>query len=313
LVRTLGARVLLALAVTTAGAALVAYGGPFSPTLDLFTHFVLVYAAAALGMSAIAALSGVGPRRVILPVCIFALLASLGLMAPEMFRSTGPRLPEGSAGAVKVIQINALRTNTDLRRISDWLIAQNPDVVAISEARADLRDLLVARTGWKVAGAKGTLMIFTREGYLHMDRPRLAKGSQLSFVNATYATPTGDIEIVTTHLDWPTRPIFQQQARGLETVISHLPTARMLLLGDFNSTPWSRSIRGLDHRLGLIRRDKAVATWPAQILGQAWPLPFLPIDHIYAGPGWATIKVERGPWLGSDHYLLIVTLAPISN
>lgn len=215
---------------------------------------------AALGMSASALLSGVGPLRVILPVCIFALLASLGLMAPEMFRSTGPSLPEGSARAVKVIQINALRTNTDLRRISDWLIAQNPDVVAISEARADLRDLLVARTGWKVAGAKGTLMIFTREGYLQMERPRLAKGSQLSFVNATYATPTGDIEIVTTHLDWPTRPIFQQQAQGLETVISHLPTARMLLLGDFNSTPWSRSIRGLDHRLGLIRRDKAVAT-----------------------------------------------------
>lgn len=311
MVKAFAARVLLGLAVAATGAALAAYGGPFSPLLDLFTHFALIYAAVALAVGAIAVLAKVRRRRVVLGVSLVALLASLGLMAPEMLRSTGPRLPEDTVGAIKVIQINALRSNTDLRRVADWLIAQNPDVVAISEARADLRDLLVARTGWKVAGAKGTLMIFTRERYLRMDRPKLPKGSQLTFVNATYAMAGGDVEVFTTHLDWPTRSIFRRQPQDLASVISRRPTARMLLLGDFNNTPWSRHIRGLDSRLGLIRRDKAVATWPAQILGLAWPLPFLPIDHVYAGPGWATVKVERGPWVGSDHYPLIVTLAPI--
>ena len=36
----------------------------------------------------------------------------------------------------------------------------------------------------------------------------------------------------------------------------------------------------------------------------------LPIDHVYAGPGWRTVSVQRGPKLGSDHYPVIVTLAP---
>ena len=65
----------------------------------------------------------------------------------------------------------------------------------------------------------------------------------------------------------------------------------------------------------LIRRDRALFTWPAQQdsrLRWLGLFPILPIDHVYAGPGWATVKVERGPRLGSDHYPVIVTLAPVA-
>jgi endonuclease/exonuclease/phosphatase (EEP) superfamily protein YafD len=143
-----------------------------------------------------------------------------------------------------------------------------------------------------------------------MHRPRLPPHSQLTFVNATYANPGGAMELVTTHLAWPTAAPVARQRRELASVVARLPRERMILTGDFNATPWSAAIRTLDRDLGLTRRDRAVATWPAQVLGLDWPLPFLPIDHVYAGPAWATIKVERGPGLGSDHYPLIVTLAP---
>jgi endonuclease/exonuclease/phosphatase (EEP) superfamily protein YafD len=86
----------------------------------------------------------------------------------------------------------------------------------------------------------------------------------------------------------------------------------MILTGDLNTTPWSFGLQRLDRTLGLVRRDRALSTYPAQLFGRPWPLPFLAIDHVYAGPGWATVKVERGPWLGSDHYPVIVTLAPVS-
>jgi endonuclease/exonuclease/phosphatase (EEP) superfamily protein YafD len=89
----------------------------------------------------------------------------------------------------------------------------------------------------------------------------------------------------------------------------------MILAGDFNSTPWSFARREDDRRFGLIRRDRAMWSWPAEFVGphgfQA-PFPFLPIDHIYAGPGWATVSVSRGPRLGSDHYPLIAVLAPVA-
>ncbi len=298
---------LTGLATGTALMALAALGGRISTPLDILSHFAPIYVVIGL-VTGLLALSM--RRRGALAASLIAMAAGLFLIAPEFTRSTGPTLPEGSPGQIKVIQFNAQRTNRDLSRTVDWLMAQNPDVVAISEARHDLRDRLLARK-WSPAGEKGSLMIFTREPYLRMVRPDVAKASELTFVNATYALPGGDAEVVTMHFDWPTRATFRHQPRGLETVVKQRPPSRMLLLGDFNNTPWSRHLQSLDNRLGLIRRDRAVATWPAQILGRPWPLPFLAIDHVYAGPGWATVKVERGPWLGSDHYPLIVTLAPV--
>ncbi len=304
---------LLIVTALAAGCAVAALGGRFSRVLDILAHLAPLYALAS-GVGILAALSrGSRYRRPTLALASIGLLASGLLIAPEFPRSTGPSASLASPGTLKVIQFNALRSNLDIHRTADWLIAQKPDVVAISEARHDLRDLLIARTGWKTAGGHGSLIIFTPARYLVMNRPRLPRGSQLTYVNATYASTSGPLEIVTTHLDWPTRPTFRRQPADLAGVIDRLPRDRMLLLGDFNSTPWSQVLQGLDTRLGLIRRDRAVATFPAQVLGRPWPLPFLPIDHIYAGPGWATVKVERGPWLGSDHYPLIVTLAPIAD
>ena len=203
-----------------------------------------------------------------------------------------------------------MRSNTDIARIADWLSRQDADVVTVTEARRDLRDLIVQQTGWRMAGAHGDLIIFTPRRYERMVRPQA--GADLAYVNATYASSSGSMEVATTHLGWPIWPETPAQIDGLERVAQRLSRERLILTGDFNLTPWSRELKRLDQSLGLTRRDRAVATWPAQVFGRDWPLPVLPIDHMYAGPGWATVKVERGPNLGSDHYPLIVVLAPVA-
>jgi len=98
----------------------------------------------------------------------------------------------------------------------------------------------------------------------------------------------------------------------LRKLVADLPRERMILTGDFNSAPWSHMLRQTDAALGLTRRDRGLATFPADRRGFPWPVPVLPIDHVYAGPGWATVSVTRGPRLGSDHYPLVVILAPVS-
>jgi endonuclease/exonuclease/phosphatase (EEP) superfamily protein YafD len=120
---------------------------------------------------------------------------------------------------------------------------------------------------------------------------------------------------VVTHFNWPTSRAHRAQSRALPVVLAQLRRDRMVLGGDFNSTPWSFTRRRDDRAFGVIRRDRALWTWPT---GQgAWrvpaPFPFMPLDHIYAGRGWATTSVRRGPRLGSDHYPLIVTLAPVAT
>ena len=96
-------------------------------------------------------------------------------------------------------------------------------------------------------------------------------------------------------------------------VLNRLPKDRLILAGDFNSTPWSFSRRREDAMFGLERRTKALFSWPAGEVSRhriKVPFPFLAIDHVYAGKAWRTVSVRRGPRLGSDHYPVVVVLAP---
>lgn len=300
--------VLTAVALAAAVAAGLSLLGAQVPKLDLLSHFAPFYAIAGAICAAWAIAGGRGP---ITAASVLCLLASGVQIAPE-FRRHVDSAPGGAVGEIKVIQFNASRYNTNIGRVADWLIAQDPDVVTITDARKDLRDLLIARAQWKTAGAAGNLMIFTPKRYISMTRPRPRPPYDVNFVNATYAHEAGAMEVVTAHFIWPTDPAVKLQIKTLEFVAAARPRERMILTGDLNATPWSWQLRRLDRSLGLTRRDRAVPTWPAQVMGRAWPLPFLPIDHVYAGAGWATVKVERGPHLGSDHYPLIVTLAPVA-
>jgi endonuclease/exonuclease/phosphatase (EEP) superfamily protein YafD len=309
--RTLSLRSALQFAAMLSAAAAVASAlGSYDARLDILAHFAPGYLVIGIAAAVHALLKKPG-RAMLLVSALAAVLGAGNLMANEFLRSTGSMAPNGACGQIKIVQFNSQRTNSELSRVVSWLIDQDPDVVTISEARSDLRDTLLARTGWNVAGRKGSLMIFTRHRYIIMRRPPLPPQSELNYANASYPSPGGPIEIVTTHLSWPTSATYASQVRDLKSVVARLPRERMILTGDFNSTPWSGSLRRLDSELGLTRRDRSIATYPASLLGAPWPVPALPIDHVYAGPGWATVSVERGPWLGSDHYPLVVVLAPL--
>ena len=292
---------LTAAAALAAGAALL---GDRSPQLDVLTHLAPLYGVVGLAGLAWTGLARRGPAAA---ASIFAIVASGLLIAPELRRAPEPLAPPDAPGQLKLIQFNVLRKNAEAGRIVDWLVAQQPDIVVLEEASPDLRDRLRRRTGWSVAGGHGRVMIFSRRDRLAMTRPPLG-GDVLTFVNATYAGPAGPYEVVATHLDWPTQARFQRQHVELARIVARLPRERMILAGDFNTTPWSAALRRADRALGLRRLDRATFSFPTW----AGPLAFLPIDHVYAGPGWRLVRLERGPNLGSDHYPLVVTLAPAS-
>ncbi len=305
----------LALGAICAGLGLLSLGGAFSARLDVLTHLAPLWG---LGAVVGVALAARGRRSNLVHATLLATIALAAgalLIAPEFLRSTGPVAPPAAPGQLKIIQFNASRDNPRRAGIVDWLVAERPDVVMIEEATPALRDAILARTGWHVAGAATTAMIFTPAPYLVMRRPTVGPGSKLVWVNATYASASGPFEAVVTHFTWPTRAIHRGQSLDMRRVLAELPRDRTILAGDFNSTPWSFTRRADDRAFGLLRRDRALASWPADgvgVRGVAAPFPFLPIDHVYAGAGWATVSVRRGPRLGSDHYPVVVTLAPIA-
>jgi endonuclease/exonuclease/phosphatase (EEP) superfamily protein YafD len=302
------------LAATLALTGVLALGGVISPLLDSLANLAPLVFAGSLLTSALALAVPARARDAALLLAGSAAVSSALLIAPEFLRSTGPLSPPGAPGQIKVIQFNVWRENRHFDEVVKWIVEQRPDVVVIEETTPALRDLLIARTGWHVADPRPVSMIFTPSRYLEMRRPRLGHNAKLTWINATYCSSSGPFEVVATHLSWPTDAVQTVQRRDLGAVLSTLPRDRLILAGDFNSTPWSFATRADDRHWGLVRRDRALMSWPARLWGlRPWPLPFLPIDHVYAGPGWALTGVTRGPYLGSDHFPLVVTLAPVER
>ena len=107
----------------------------------------------------------------------------------------------------------------------------------------------------------------------------------------------------------PLLGVAQPLAVHLPVVLAQ-PRRRLIVVGDFNLTPWSFTLKRQDKALRLRRWTRALASWPAGKFSRimAAPAPFLPIDHVYAGSDWRAVRIERGPALGSDHRPVVVTL-----
>jgi endonuclease/exonuclease/phosphatase (EEP) superfamily protein YafD len=294
---------LVALAVVCAGVAVAAQWGRVDLGWDIFAHFA--HLSLLGGLTAMAA--GFAFRGLLLlALGLVAVAGSAVLVVPEFLRPTGPKAPANAAGQLKVVQLNAWASNVDPGRTVDWLIAQDPDVVVLEETRPGLRKLIRERTDWRTTCRECEVMIFSKA------EPTAVAARPIAY--ATFRDARGEFTVLGVHEAWPTDIADQQaQEARLAKAIGRFPRGRTIVVGDFNASPWSFSRRRWDEAFGLIRRDRALLSWPASHTARGrWlaPLPFLPIDHVYAGADWATVKVERGPKLGSDHYPVILTLAP---
>lgn len=304
-------------AAICAAAALAALQGRASAQWDILTHFAPVWFAGGLVCSAIAALLFRGVSQwMILVLGVTAMVAAGALIAPELTRSTGPHAGPDAAGQLKIVQFNVWSHDVDPVRTVDWIVAQHPDIVILEETTPAFRRLIEAKTGWRPACRDCEVMIYSRLPAQPLAVPPLRGASPGPLAHAAVTDARGSFPVLGVHYAWPTDADEQQaQEARLAEVLAALPRNRAILTGDFNSTPWSFSRRRWDARFGLIRRDRAIFSWPARGVwhGLKPPFPILPIDHVYAGPGWATVSLTRGPKLGSDHYPLVAILAPVAQ
>jgi endonuclease/exonuclease/phosphatase (EEP) superfamily protein YafD len=280
---------------------------------DILTHFAPFWLAGSLAglLLALVALPR-ATKWVVAALATAAVLASGALIVPELVRSTGPKAKAGSPGELTVVQFNVWNRNTDPEGSVDWILAQKPDVVLLQESNPEIRRLIRERTGWESVCEPCDTTIFTA---LPMLASKRVPGDG-PLVTATVRDGRGPFTVVGLHNAWPTDIADQQrQEKRLVDLLRRYPADRAIVTGDFNSTPWSFSRRRWDKEIGLIRRNKALFTWPARPYGRlsmVGAFPFLPIDHLYAGPGWATVSIKRSPKLGSDHYGVVMILAPVA-
>ena len=312
-IRGLLAALMFAEGLVCAVAALVAQAGRIAPRPDMLAHFAPFWLIGAAVVVAYGLLLAPGAMRTIfLTVGGVGMVAAGALILPELTRPMSPRAPADAPHQIKLIQFNVWASNLDIDGTAQWIADQDADIVILEEARPVIRDAVLKRHPYNVVCKNCSVVIFSKTKATETDVPsEVQHGPRPSMARATFRDEAGDYTVLGLHYTWPTADGMQQaQGRMVSDVLNRLPKDRMILTGDFNSTPWSFSRRREDAMFGLERRTKALFSWPAY-LGAKVPFPFLPIDHVYAGKGWRTVSVKRGPRLGSDHYPVIVTLARV--
>jgi len=159
-----------------------------------------------------------------------------------------------------------------------------------------------------------------RAGRLETDAPMLVAGD-LQWQGRP-------MTVAATHITWPLSPAMNErtglvsnvddvpllvgslpatrqveQAEALARVLARLP-ADLVLMGDMNSTPWSRMQRALRAATGLENAAGWRLSWPS------WLPAFLrlPIDHVLARGDLVVTSFVAGPKTDSDHLPVIAEI-----
>jgi len=307
-------RLLILLSLIAWGSALtgaVAQGGRFSPVLDLLTHLAPLYVAVGAITLCFAAMPGTRCWMLAAPG-LASVAAGLVLVMPDVLADPGPA-PRPNTPGLKIVQFNAWGANRNTDGAVAWLLAQDADIIVLEESGVIGKSLTkFGRYRWNCEFCQ--TMIFSKNESIRRNGPLDWRANRPIVSSATFKDAYGEFTVLGVHFPWPTRIEDERvKSAALAAMVSEHSKDRLIIVGDFNSTPWSFGRRRDDARLGVLRRTRNLFSWPAERVSHnklPAPFPVLPIDHIYAGRGWATVSVRRGPRLGSDHYPVVAVLAP---
>lgn len=300
--------VLVALAGIAVVAATAVSFGPYW-RLVLFSQFRPHLIAASLLLALLGAIAEL-PHNWNLPV-VAALLAAAAVnlfeVVPAVPRRSGA-VP-GDAPRLRIAFVNILRINREHSRLIDWVRANKPDLLVVCEAEHSWPAALTELNAdfyFATTEPVGDIVIYSRWPLGEV------RGMVQGFANGATTEIgglPGPLTLVALHNAVPSR---RHQIRNhhafLETIGTRVAALEggVIVLGDFNATPWSRPMRRFVRRTGLAygrgaRRGSFPAGWPTWLA--------LPIDLILARGGWRVIEQRPLRPIGSDHRPMLADVA----
>lgn len=306
---------LKAAAIALAMLAVAGQLGRWSPWLDVINSIAPLTLAGSLGIFLLVLVRRRGATAAI--IALIGVAASAGRVIPEL--TAGNQVPRHEGFAVTIVTHNVRVDNRDPLGTVAALGGSGADVLLLQETDGSLAGAiprLAARFPYSTPCRQGRCaMIILSRWPIKATRYRIrdAAGRQIGppLIWATIAPPGAPpFTVATHHLPWPLPPRDQSARRAaLIRALPRLDTRSLILAGDFNLTPWSFAMDELDRGMAPVRRvTRALPSFPAWFGAGGRALPILPIDHVFAGPGWSVERVERLPATGSDHFPLRVRL-----
>ena len=247
------------------------------------------------------------------------LLAFLALLAASGTLSTylPAAQPVTASQTLKIMSFNVLVTNRNYQSVIGEIEKHAPDVVTIIEYSrtwdAQLKELkeiypyAICEPRQHGYGAA----IFSKYPLSDIQEHKLpAINIDIPFLSAVVSFEGQSIRLAALHVYSPTsqaRFSFRnQQFKKVAELLgdSDMP---MIVVGDFNCTPWSPFLKDFQRKTGLRDSRRGFgnqATWPNQ-----WKALRIPIDHAFISPDVCVHDRYVGNATGSDHLPIIIEIS----
>lgn len=227
-----------------------------------------------------------------------------------------PRSGPLTGESLRILSFNVEAGNKSYGAVVDYIRQTDPDVVFLHEAtRLWVEALDRAALGYTITEGRSSDLIFSTL----VLAPASARVESYGFTEteprAIEVTLTlgGDREVVILGVhslspDTERRALLRDAQLSYAAGWAQRQDARVVVVGDFNASPWSRAFRSLVDEANLINSQRGFgiqASFPAD----RSPLLRVPIDHLLHSGGLLTVDRRLGPRLGSDHFPLLVDLA----
>ncbi len=278
---------------------------------DLISHFQ----APAFVATVLACVMMIVARRRWLALAL-AVLALTQVFPLMRFSGSNPVLPDpASRERLRILMANVLFENESYDGLLRLIEKEDPDIVALVEyttswqtGLASVRLKYPYRREYP-ARADG-LALWFRERPLAIDPPELLVQDRHPVMNARFEFAGRERRLWLVH---PTSPLnvrlWESGHAEMDAIARRIARdpGSLIVIGDMNSTEGSAHFRdflrvtGLrDSRLGFGRQG----SWPTD-------MPYrIAIDHAFLSDDLAVVDRRLGPDVGSDHFPLILDVAP---
>ncbi len=208
--------------------------------------------------------------------------------------------------------------NREVSRVTDFVRLHQPDIVVFQEVSSrwardlkELRDLYPYRAVRSRKDGFG-MAVFSRERPVDITirKVGMREGDFAAF--GIWESEGQRFGVAAVHPDKPDNEKKTQNRAVYFGRVVEWCTARahanepVVVIGDFNATPWSASLKSFQRETGLENANQGTifgATW------NVWEPHRLLIDHAFLSGEWKLLRREIGPAVGSDHRPLLVRAA----
>ena len=311
--------VVIGFALVCAVTSLVSFAGGVWWPLDLLSHF-RVQLAIVVVIATIVLL--IIKRRKLACIALAIAVIHIADVGRLYLPSAAASDAAQDAPTLKLLHFNAWSwSNRDPAAFVRYLESSDVDLAFVQESNEDIVDCLKSMHS-------GFELVWPRGPYQHGEHLVLRKmrtGSPIEVISVERCRWGRAIDV---RIKWQGRIIAilnphitipGSRANALErnaefAVVAEWARAQQLpsvIIGDLNATPWCSGFRSLLAETKLIDSQQGFGvqgSWPRRPPHALSWIFTIPIDHCLHDANWVTLDRRIGPYLGSDHLPLEVTV-----